>query len=306
MTESREPRPLHGIVLIDKPSGSTSNRVLQQVKRLFNAAKAGHTGSLDPMATGMLPVCFGAATRVSGVLLEASKCYRVTARLGTATDTGDADGKPIDSHESGPLQIESVETALRSMLGESHQIPPMYSALKQGGRRLYELARRGEEVPRPARRITIHEIELEGYDWPEFRFRVVCSKGTYVRTLVADVAVSLGTLGHVAGLRRLWVSPYEESRMVTLEAIVRDAARGLEALDSHLLGIDSALVELPSVSLDGLLAERLGHGQRIGLDPAHIGRSSGQVRVYGPDGLFVGIGEVDSSGELKPKRLFLV
>lgn len=297
-------RQVTGILLVDKPAGATSNRVLQRAKRLFNAAKAGHTGSLDPIATGMLPVCFGAATKVSGLLLDSSKSYRVTARLGAATDTGDVAGTVTDRRAFAAVGPERIAAELRSFLGESLQIPPMYSALKHHGRRLHVLARRGEEVPRPARPITIHEIELESVDWPDFEFRVSCSKGTYVRSLVADIAGRLGTVGHVAALRRLSVAPYSERQMITLEALEDLAPSGFEFLDAELLAPDTALVKLPSVSLDAGRAEQLRHGQRVRLDPRQP-TSPGRVRIYAPEKTFLGLGEVDEAGELKPRRLFL-
>lgn len=296
-------REVTGIVLVDKPAGLTSNRVLQRVKRLFGAAKAGHTGSLDPAATGMLPVCLGAATKVCGLLLDARKTYRVAARFGVATDTGDADGEIVGRCERGPVTQSELAAAIEALRGESRQTPPMYSALKYKGRRLYELARRGQEVPREPRTITIDEIGLESYAWPEFEFRVTCSKGTYVRVLVTDIARALGTLAHVTRLRRLCVGPYREWQMHRVETLEAAADGGFDALDAHLLGIDSALTDYPSVSLDSESAERLGQGQRVALGPAR-GACAGRVRVYAAGGRFVGIGEVDASGLLRPRRLF--
>lgn len=294
-------RRIHGIVLIDKPTGETSNRVLQRTKRLFAASKAGHTGSLDPMATGMLPVCLGAATKVSGLLLGASKTYRATGRFGIATATGDADGEVIEQRDDPAVAADQLARAIEGLRGETKQIPPMYSALKQNGRRLYELARQGMEVPREARCITVHDIELESYDWPEFRFRVHCSKGTYVRTLVTDLASQVGTVAHVTALRRLGVGPFAESDMLTLEALEALAAPDYSALDAQLKGPDTALMDLPQVSLDELGSAALQHGQRVAVAPSS---PSGLVRVYSPRQVFLGVGEVDGGFELRARKLF--
>ncbi|HMB73838.1 MAG TPA: tRNA pseudouridine(55) synthase TruB, partial [Gammaproteobacteria bacterium] len=187
-------RPLVGIVLVDKPSGLTSNQVLQRAKRLFRARKAGHTGTLDPMATGMLPVCFGAATKVSGMMLDSRKRYRVTATFGTATDTGDATGTVTETCDKSPPAPEAVRSAVTARRGQSLQVPPMYSAVKHQGRRLYELARQGAEVRREPREIEIFELTIEAFDWPDLALGIHCSKGTYVRTVITDIAAALGTV----------------------------------------------------------------------------------------------------------------
>ena len=215
----RSGREVHGILLLDKPIEVTSNQALQRVKRLFKAAKAGHTGSLDPLATGMLPICLGAATKVCSYLLDARKGYRVTAFLGAATDSGDAHGSIVARTPAMELDSEVARRTLAGFRGESKQVPPMYSALKYKGKRLYDLARRGIEVARPARSIRIFSMELRRCEWPELEFDVTCSKGAYVRTLVEDVAKALGTLGYVSALRRKFVEPFEESQMVTLPAL---------------------------------------------------------------------------------------
>src|SRR5690606_22393216 len=210
----RRGRNVRGILLLDKPSGVTSNRALQRAKRLFQAAKAGHTGSLDPLATGMLPICFGAATKLAGYLLDARKTYAVTAELGTATDSADADGQVIAQSATPPPAELDVREAVASFEGDIEQTPPMYSALKRDGRRLYELARQGIVVDRAPRRVRIDTMTVEEYAWPTVRFTVTCSKGTYVRTLVTDLAARLGTLGHVTALRRLAVEPFDSADMV--------------------------------------------------------------------------------------------
>jgi tRNA pseudouridine55 synthase len=295
-------RDLAGIVLLDKPTGMTSNRALQIVKRIFSATKAGHTGSLDPLATGMLPICFGSATKVSGLLLNSAKSYHVTALLGTGTDTGDADGTIIAKESPAARDTEEVALALASFLGESDQVPPMYSALKQNGRRLYELARLGQEVERSPRRVTISRIQLEALDWPSVQFVVDCSKGTYVRSLVADFAARLGTAGHVTALRRVWVAPFAEHQMIELERLKRLGQEGSESLDRQLLAADSALSDWPTVALSEPQTTQLFHGQRL------LGDASwpvGLVRLYGPGIRFLGIGEVLPTRELRSKRLFV-
>jgi tRNA pseudouridine55 synthase len=295
-------RRVAGIVLVDKPSGMTSNRVVQTLKRLFAAEKAGHTGSLDPLATGMLPVCLGSATKVAGLLLEARKSYRVWVRFGAATDTGDAEGDFIAESPAPPQPREFILSILARFVGSIEQVPPMYSALKHRGRRLYSLARRGEEVVRQARSITIHSLELESLEWPTLCFRVECSKGTYVRSLVADIARELGTLGYVTALRRLAVGPYSEAEMSRIDRLEALAAEGLAELDKVLRPADTALAGWPMVVLDTLQARRLSQGQRI---PADAGWPAGRVRLYGPEQVFLGVGNVLASGELKSQRLFL-
>jgi tRNA pseudouridine55 synthase len=289
-------------VLVDKPSGLTSNRVLQTLKRLFAAEKAGHTGSLDPLATGMLPICFGSATKVAGLLLDARKSYRVWVRLGAATDTGDAEGKVIAESPAPPRSRDDILAVLARFVGPIEQVPPMYSALKHRGRRLYSLARRGEEVVRQARPVTIHFLELESIDWPVLCFSVECSKGTYVRSLVTDIARELGTLGYVTALRRLSVGPYSEAEMNGIDRLEALAAEGFETLDSVLLPADTALAGWPTIVLDAEQARRLSQGQRVLADVAW---PAGRVRLYGPEQVFLGLGNVLAGGELKSQRLFL-
>lgn len=294
-------RPVAGIVLVDKPSGLTSNRLLQQIRRLFCAQKAGHTGTLDPLATGMLPICLGAATRVSGLMLDASKRYRVTARFGMATDTGDSTGQEIARNDTPAPSAAAVATAVAALTGPIHQVPPMFSAIRHEGRRLYELAREGREVERKSRAVEIHELVVERFAWPELTLEVHCSKGTYVRTLVTDLAESLGSLAHVTALRRLSVGPYPESAMVSPEALELAAAEGLDCLDRYLLGIDSALEDHPAVTVSAADGEALRQGRRVQLGPGPGGEP---VRIYTADGGFVGLGRLAPSGELRPERIF--
>lgn len=293
---------MSGVLAFDKPAGVTSNAALQRVKRLYGAAKAGHAGSLDPIATGMLPICFGAATKVAGFMLDASKTYDVTGRFGVATDSGDADGTVVATDAAEPHDAERVGAVIAAFTGEQTQVPPMHSALKHGGRRLYELAREGRVVEREARPITIHSIELRALDWPDFEFRVECSKGTYVRTLVADIAERLGTLAHVRALRRTCVAPFDESQLVDEATLERAAGSGSPAeLDALLLPADSALERLPRLDLDAAAAAALRHGRRV---PAPAAWPPGWVRLYAPGVGFLGVGEVLDERELAPRRLF--
>lgn len=294
-------RQLAGIVLVDKPPGCTSNRILQKTKRLFQARKAGHTGTLDPMATGMLPICFGAATKVSGMMLESSKRYRVTARFGSATDTGDATGTEIERHDGPAVAIDALRTAVAGFVGRIRQVPPMYSALKHEGRRLYELAREGKEVPRKAREVEIFEFTPELFEWPDLTLLVHCSKGTYVRSLVSDLAASLGTVAHVTALRRLTVEPFAESQMVSFDVLEAAASQGLESLDRLLLAADAALVDWPAIRVSEADGDALRQGRRVALTPPE---SEGSVRIYDAKGRFVGIGDVDGTGAVQPARIF--
>jgi tRNA pseudouridine55 synthase len=250
----------------------------------------------------MLPICLGSATKVAGLLLDARKSYRVSAKFGAATDTGDAEGRVVAESAAHAPSREEVLTALSGFVGAIEQVPPMYSALKHRGRRLYTLARRGEQVARAPRAITIHSLELEEIEWPTMRFRVECSKGTYVRSLVTDLALALGTLGHVTALRRLAVGPYSEREMIGIDRLETLAGEGLARLDRVLLPADTALTGWPTVALNAEQARRLGNGQRI---PADAGWPAGRVRLYGPEQVFLGVGNVLASGELKSQRLFL-
>ena len=295
-------RAVSGIVLLDKPAGLSSNRALQAVKRLFAAEKAGHTGSLDPLATGMLPVCLGAATKIAGLLLDAEKTYRAGALFGVATETGDAEGAVVAEAPAPQKTRAEVAEALAGLVGPLAQVPPMYSALKHEGQRLYALARRGETVERKARTVTILAAELVALEWPRVEFTVECSKGTYVRTLVEELAARLGTVGHVAALRRLALGPFREAQMRDLEALRALESEGFEALDVVLLPADAALAALPAVELGAEEARRVGHGQRIAAAAAW---PAGRVRLYAPGPAFLGVGTVEPGGELRPQRLFV-
>jgi tRNA pseudouridine55 synthase len=291
-------RDVDGILLLDKPKGLSSNQALQMVRRIYCARKAGHTGSLDPFATGMLPVCFGQATKVSGQMLDASKTYRVQCRLGTQTSTGDPEGEVIQEADVPQLDHASIARTLRQFTGEIEQVPPMYSALKHQGKRLYKLARQGIEVERKARKVKIFSLSLDSFVSDSLELTVHCSKGTYIRTLVQDLAQAWGTVGYATALRRIEVEPFAASAMVGIEVLeqIRDDALSLQQL---LQRPDQALVALPACCLDTQQTKSLRYGQTVALSDAVPGR----VRVYGPEDDFVGIGEVDGLGVLHPRRL---
>jgi tRNA pseudouridine55 synthase len=290
-----------GLLLLDKPAGMTSNRALQTVKRLLRARKAGHTGSLDPAATGMLPLCFGEATKVCAYLLEADKTYRVTARLGVATDTGDADGEQAATAPVPALSPTDWAAVLDEFLGTSIQVPPMYSALKNGGKRLYELARKGEVVERKARPVTIHSIRLLEAAGTRLVFRVHCSKGTYVRTLVEDIAKRAGTVAHTARLHRESVGSFAGEDMLGLEEIRALADQGEGALRARLMTPDMALQHLPAVTVEEAAAGQFGSGQAVAATDTP---GDGLVRVYDAHGCFLGVGEVIRGAEVAPRRVF--
>lgn len=294
-------RDVNGILLLDKPQGISSNAALQRARRLFRARKAGHTGSLDPLASGMLPLCLGEATKFSGHLLDADKVYEVQAHWGTRTETGDRDGAVTESSPVTEVPQERLEAVLGRFIGEISQVPPMYSALKHEGRRLYDLARAGQEVPRPPRQVRIHDLAISRFDPAEPILRVHCSKGTYIRTLVEDLAAALGTLGHVAALRRLAVAPFGEGPMVTLEALEAVLAeKGEAGMDALLLPPDRALVGLPEVHLG---PEEAGHVRQG--NPVRVtgGSATGPLRLYGPGDRFLGLGEATADGRIQPRRL---
>jgi tRNA pseudouridine55 synthase len=293
-------RAVNGVLLLDKPAGISSNRALQQVKHLFHAAKAGHTGSLDPLATGMLPLCFGEATKISAFLLDADKRYRMSCKLGVTTDTGDADGTVLQTRDCNAT-LADVEKLLPDFIGAVEQIPPMYSALKHQGQRLYKLAREGIEVERKPRTIQIHELKIHALEHDVLDIEVACSKGTYVRTLAEDMGERLGCGAHVVALRRLSVGPYH-GNMVTMEqlqALADDPVQGLAALDRLLLPIESGVADWPDVRLEANAAFYMRQGQPILV--AHA-PTHGWVRIYGQD-RFLGVGEIQDDGRVAPRRL---
>lgn len=292
-------RAVNGILLLDKPLGLSSNRALQRVKRLYDARKAGHTGSLDPLADGMLPICLGDATKLSAFLLDADKHYWFRAKLGVTTATGDTEGEVIEERDAGAVTRADIEAVLPRFSGRIEQLPPMYSALKHQGKRLYELARDGIEVERQPREVTIHDLELLAFDRPEFELRVHCSKGTYVRTLAEDIGEALGCGAHVTALRRSGVGPYTELPMVTMEALENRAEQGTQALDELLLPIDTALGGWPEVQVGADSAFYLRQGQAVVVPKAP---TEGWVRIYHAD-RFLAVGQVQDDGRIAPKRL---
>ena len=300
-------REVDGILLLDKPAGITSNDALQQVKRIYAAAKAGHTGALDPLATGMLPICLGEATKFSQFLLEADKRYRVVAKLGQRTDTSDADGEVVETRPVNVTTGDLIE-ALDRFRGQSEQIPSMYSALKYQGKPLYHYAREGIEVPRESRPITVYELILVRFEGDEVELEIHCSKGTYIRTIVDDLGEVLGCGAHVAVLRRLAVASYPAERMLTLEQLecilencrAQEIAPRLE-LDPLLLPMDTAVASLVEVNMSELVAGYINQGQAVQVSGAP---TEGQVRMtVGEQRLFIGVGEIDDDGKVAPKRL---
>ena len=298
----RRTEPVDGLLLLNKPAGLSSNQALQRVKRLLNARKGGHTGSLDPAATGMLPLCFGEATKVCPYLLNADKTYRVTAKLGIATDTGDADGKEINSLDVPMKSSEEWAEVLHSFLGESEQVPPMYSALKKNGKRLYQLARQGVTVERDPRPIRIDEIELIEAAGMRLVFRVRCSKGTYIRVLVEDIARTVGTVAHTARLHREVVGEFEAKDMLDLSALEAEAAKGPSILQKRLMAPDIALAGFPAITVNADDGQRFSMGQALDGPEAAV---SGLVRVYNDEPRFLGVGELLDDGTIAPRRVFL-
>lgn len=289
-------RNIHGIVLLDKRLGISSNRALQEIKRLFNANKAGHTGSLDPLATGLLPICLGEAAKVSGMLLDDDKRYKVIVQLGIKTDTGDLEGNIIETKPVPEFSVTEIKAVLQKFTGEIDQIPPMYSALKLNGKKLYELARSGITVERKARRITIFELKLLGHQKDNLELEVFCSKGTYIRSLAEDIGDKLGCGATVKALSRTQSGQFTIGQAKSIEQLQEmDELTRLECL----IEVDFPLGSLPSVQLSDRQAIALRYGQAI--DFTEI--NQGQVRMYSPDG-FLGLGEMRLDGKLLPKKLF--
>jgi tRNA pseudouridine55 synthase len=296
-------RDIDGILLLDKAFGVSSNAALQQVRELFCAKKAGHAGSLDPLATGLLPVCFGQATKVCGRLLNAGKRYRVSVQLGARTESLDCETEVVERAPIPSLTEDFVDRVLASFLGEQDQVPPMHSALKHEGKRLYELARRGESIDRPTRRITIGSIARLELAADRLSFEVSCSKGTYIRSLAADVAAKLGTLGYVAALRRVGVHPFDAYPMHTVEELrQRKESAGSDALDGMLLGPDIAFSDLGSAILSGASEHALKMGQAV---QAVQVAPAAPLRAYGEDGRFLGLVQGQPDGRVRPVRLFV-
>ncbi|AXQ29206.1 tRNA pseudouridine(55) synthase TruB [Solimonas sp. K1W22B-7] len=297
--KSRIPRrPVHGILLFDKPLGLSSNDALQRVKRLFRAEKAGHTGSLDPLASGMLPICFGQSTKLCGYLLDSDKRYTARLRLGEKTVTGDAEGEVIARSDASLLTREALEAVLPAFTGPIIQVPPMYSAIKVQGQRLYELAREGVEIERQPRQLTIHALRLTAFGGGECELEVHCSKGTYIRTLAEDIAAAAGHCAHLAGLRRSAVDPFEGELLdwAALEAL---AVQGEAALDACLIDPAQALRDWPQLRLEQERAHYLERGQAVRVAGAP---REGRVAVLDEGGRLLCLAEIDADGMVAPRR----
>lgn len=293
-------RPLDGILLLDKPAGISSNAALQAARRLFRAEKGGHTGSLDPLATGLLPLCFGEATKLAGVLLGADKAYQAEIILGATTDTDDADGQVLRRRPLPAIDRAGLETVLSGFQGVLRQRAPVYSALKQGGEPLYARARRGEEIQAPVREVQVHAIRLLEHGPERLRVEVTCGSGTYIRSLARDLGEALGCGAHIGQLRRLWVEPFRSPRMWTLETLQALSADGADALDACLLPLAAGMAGFARVDLAADQAARFVLGQRLrGAWPA-----ADPVGVFGPAGQPLGLGRVGEGGRLSPQRLF--
>ena len=313
----RKGRPVHGILLLDKPEGGSSNHALQRAKRLFGASKAGHTGSLDPLATGMLPVCFGEATKLSAFLLDADKGYETTLKLGITTDSGDADGTPVQIRKvPGSLDHEQFVEICQRFTGPLMQVPPMVSAIKINGQRLYKLARQGKEVERPARPVTIHKIEVLAFSGDTARLAVRCSKGTYIRSLVTDIGELIGCGAHVTALRRTFVSPFEQHVMITLDTLEQmmttlpdaqpdDPSALWPALDALLLPSDAGLAHMPIARLDERSEHAFFNGNAAAceLDKPDACDTDRLCRVYDSAGRLAGLGGLADEKTVTPRRV---
>jgi tRNA pseudouridine55 synthase len=314
----RRGRPINGILVLDKPSERSSNAALQSVKRIFRAAKAGHTGSLDPLATGVLPICFGEATKFSQYLLDSDKVYRSTFVLGVTTSSGDSDGDVLEKSDASAITKDRVISALKQFEGTIEQIPSMFSALKHNGQRLYKLARQGKTVERKSRQVTVHNIHLEafrdateGEADPEVDVYISCTKGTYVRSIAEDLGKVLGCGAHVVALRRVKAGPFDEAQSVSIQAldsIVREEESSgavFERLDALLKPVDSALNHLPKACLGEAAAYYFMQGQAVQLPGQAMGDgvAGTTVRLISDAGVFLGLGEMSDDGRVSPKRL---
>jgi len=302
---SRDParrlRDLHGILLLDKPLGMSSNQALQAARRLLRAAKGGHTGALDPLATGLLPLCFGEGTKIAGMLLGSRKAYVAECRLGATTTTADLEGEIVDRRPVPALDGTRIEQALATLRGRIEQVPPAYSALKQGGEPLYVKARRGEQVEAPPREVEIHRLELLAHEGDHLRLLVECGSGTYIRSLAVDLGERLGCGAHLTALRRLWVEPFREPAMVTLGELEEAAARGDAALDALLLPLSAGLADLPALGLDEAQALAVAQGQQI---PWPGLPEQGTSAAFAPDGRLLALVEADPAGRVRIIRGF--
>ncbi|MGN0862159.1 MAG: tRNA pseudouridine(55) synthase TruB [Stenotrophomonas koreensis] len=294
-------RRLDGILLLDKPQGLSSNNALQVARRLLRAEKGGHTGALDPLATGLLPLCFGEATKIAGLLLGSAKAYEAEVALGSTTDTDDADGQVLRTRPVPALERSQVEQALRGFIGLIEQRAPIYSALKQGGEPLYVKARRGDDIQAPVRQVQVEAIELLSLDGDRLRLRIVCGSGTYIRSIARDLGEVLGCGAHITALRRLWVTPFDAPKMYSLEQLREILAQGGEAaLEACLLPVGQGLAHFARIDLDDSQAQRFNLGQRL----RNPDWAAGLNAVFDPSGRAIGLGQVDAEGLLAPQRRF--
>ena len=299
---NQQVRDISGVVLLDKASGSSSNFALQQVKRLFSAKKAGHTGSLDPLASGLLPICLGQATKVAQFLLDDDKRYLVQAKFGQISSTGDSEGKIVNFGSTKGIDENSIKTILSQFIGDINQVPPMYSALKRNGTPLYKLARQGIEIERSPRPVTIYEINFLNLDDTVVSLEVSCSKGTYIRTLVEDIGKSLECGGHVVELRRTGFAHLDLSVSKTYEQLSQLKEQNLKSLDSVIISADEMLPNLKSVYLDSEQTSDIRLGKKI----EYLGFITSQkLKLYDHNKQFIGIGESNLMSEILPKRLFV-
>jgi tRNA pseudouridine55 synthase len=294
-------RDLHGILLLDKPLGMSSNQALQAARRLLRAAKGGHTGALDPLATGLLPLCFGEGTKIAGTLLGSRKAYLAECRLGATTTTADLEGDLVEQRPVPALDQAALEQALASLRGRIVQVPPVYSALKQGGEPLYVKARRGEAVDVPPREVDIHRLELLAHEGDRLRLRVECGSGTYIRSLAVDLGERLGCGAHLTSLRRLWVEPFRAPAMVTLAELEQAAGQGEAALDALLLPLSAGLADLPALRLDPSQALAVAQGQQI---PWPGSLEQGPSAAFAADGRLLALVEPDPAGRVRIVRGF--
>ncbi|MEO8808869.1 MAG: tRNA pseudouridine(55) synthase TruB [Rhodanobacter sp.] len=294
-------RDLHGIVLLDKPPGLSSNQALQAVRRLLRASKGGHTGALDPLATGLLPLCFGEATKLAGSLLGARKAYLAECRLGTTTDSADSEGAILRQRPVPALDSLQIESALARLRGTILQVPPMYSALKQAGERLYVKARRGESVERPPREVEVHRLDCLSRDGDVLQLLVECGSGTYVRSLAVDLGEDLGCGAHLSALRRLWVEPFRAPQMVTLAELEYAATQGDASLLTHVLPLSAGLAHLPALTLDATQVAAISHGQ-----PIQLASSSpvGRCAAFAKTGELLALLDVDGEHRTRILRGF--
>ena len=298
---TRKTNKINGILLLDKPSGETSNKVLQKIKKLFAAEKAGHTGSLDPIATGVLPICFGQATKVSKYLIESSKTYHVIAKLGIKTTTGDCEGRVLEKKPIKQLKNEQIEEVLKLFIGKTEQLPPMFSAIKVDGIRLYKYARKGLTIPRKSRQIIIHNICLKNYKKDLLELTVHCGKGTYVRTLIEDIGAKMDSYAHVTALRRTSIDLLDCQNIITLKQL--EIAKKSQELHSYLLPLDTGIKFLPKININEEYCSCFSQGQKVKLQ-SEATTLNQSIRVYDHKDVIIGIGCIEKDGFLKPIRVF--